>query len=76
MDSVGQLSRITWKERKFSVARKDSVEQAENNFFIVLTKKKYKILSLLFMIFLQGILDAIKDMVLMDEYVVVTITCL
>ena len=76
MDSVGQLSRITWKERKFSVARKDSVEQAENNFFIVLTKKKYKILSLLFMIFLQGILDAIKDMVLMNEYVVVTITCL
>ena len=76
MDSVGQLSRITWKERKFSVARKDSVEQAENNFFIVLTKKKYKILSLLFMIFLQGILDALKDMVLMNEYVVVTITCL
>ena len=55
MDSVGQLSRIAWKERKFSVARKDSVEQEEN---------------------MQGILDAIKDVVLMDEYVVFTITCL
>ena len=76
MDSVGQLSRIAWKERKFSFARKDSVKQEENNFFIVLTKKKYKILSLLFMIILQGILDAIKDVVLMDKYVFVTLTCL
>ena len=28
------------------------------------------------MIILQGILDAIKDVVLMDKYVVVTFTCL